>query len=379
MGHGTNTNMGFPPNRYHNRSEGAQFYQKSGLSAVVGTPTVLVKEVNVDGYVTEAEGATVPSDADAGYAKGCKFTKTDGGVGSTVFYNEGSETSCDFNVVANSSSDPVTIFNNVGSTLVAGTLVRLSSFTSTSGITVVKADADAGLAATHIVKDAILNSASGIVYPVATVTGLNTNGQTIGDAVFLSATAGGFTFTAPTGIDQIVQQVGTVKVVNAVTGEIAFFPATGLITKAPASMVVDGVGLSGLGVMKHALMVYDFDVDGGTIGNIVPSTSPTIPDNAVVWLDSYDVLTTCTSAGADAGTLKLDFATDGDLTSALAISDALNAWDAGAHLPFLTAQQAGILPVAKKLTGARQPRVVIATQNFTAGKIVFRLAYWISQ
>lgn len=116
------------------------------------------------------------------------------------------------------------IYNDTGGTLAAGTLVRVKGYTSTSGITVEKADADAAKPATHVVKVAISNSASGVVYPTARVTGMVTNGQTIGDAVYLSATAGEFVFTAPTGADQLSQQVGTVKVVHASTGEIEFFP-----------------------------------------------------------------------------------------------------------------------------------------------------------
>lgn len=44
-----------------------------------------------------ARGTTVPADASTGYAKGCIFIKTDGGVGSTFYVNEGSVTSADFN------------------------------------------------------------------------------------------------------------------------------------------------------------------------------------------------------------------------------------------------------------------------------------------
>jgi len=43
------------------------------------------------------EGDTVPTDGASGYAKGCIFIKTDGGAGTTLYINEGSETSCDFN------------------------------------------------------------------------------------------------------------------------------------------------------------------------------------------------------------------------------------------------------------------------------------------
>ena len=51
------------------------------------------------GY-TEAWGVTVPTDATAGYAPGCTFKHTDGGSGTALYVNEGSSTSCDFNLVA---------------------------------------------------------------------------------------------------------------------------------------------------------------------------------------------------------------------------------------------------------------------------------------
>lgn len=53
----------------------------------------------LDGYINIARGATVPSDATAGYAVGCQFTHTDGGAGDTLYINEGTAASCDFNSV----------------------------------------------------------------------------------------------------------------------------------------------------------------------------------------------------------------------------------------------------------------------------------------
>lgn len=228
------------PAKIFNKSVSYSFARLVGQDVQIGTPVVRVLAQDRAGNVSAASGATLPTDGDAGYAKGCTFVKTGGGVGSTIYVNEGSETSADFN---------------------------------------------------------------------------------------------------------------------------------------PSSSSADSAGLSGLFNQKYALMVWDFAVDGGTIGNIVPSTAPTIPDNAVVTLDSYDVLTTVTTAGGDAGTIKIDFATDGDVSTAIAVSDASNPWDQGVF-----SRIAGGLanPKTVKLTAARQPRVVVATQNVTAGKIVFCLKYWVS-
>jgi len=49
-------------------------------------------------------GASVPTDASSGYPTGAIYLKTDGGVGSTMYVNEGSSTSCDFNVAGGSTS-----------------------------------------------------------------------------------------------------------------------------------------------------------------------------------------------------------------------------------------------------------------------------------
>lgn len=46
-----------------------------------------------------AEGDTVPADGATGYPKGMQFVKTDGGVGTTLYVNEGDEDTADFNAV----------------------------------------------------------------------------------------------------------------------------------------------------------------------------------------------------------------------------------------------------------------------------------------
>lgn len=49
--------------------------------------------------ITAAWGTTVPVDTTAGYAVGCIFQHVDGASGTTVYINEGSATSCDFNAI----------------------------------------------------------------------------------------------------------------------------------------------------------------------------------------------------------------------------------------------------------------------------------------
>jgi len=74
-----------------------------GSSEVVGTPTVTVLTRDPDGMVMLARGATLPSAADAGYGHGCIFMYTAGGAGTTLYINEGSNTSASFAAVGTSS------------------------------------------------------------------------------------------------------------------------------------------------------------------------------------------------------------------------------------------------------------------------------------
>lgn len=171
---------------------------------------------------------------------------------------------------------------------------------------------------------------------------------------------------------------GTTLASVAVSGDIAL-ATNGTMTIANQaitnSKVADSDGTAGLDApIKYATVVYDFDVDGGTAGTVALTGSPTIPDNAIVHIDSYDVITTLTSS-TDAATVKLQLPTDGDLSTAVAISNGGNPWDAGANY-----QPDVLTPVWQKTTAARVPELVIAGgENVTAGKVIFKLAYYISE
>lgn len=85
-------------------SSAVDVIKTDGATEVVGTPSVTVLHVDSAFNVLLAKGATVPTDADAGYAKGCLFIKTNGSTATTLYINEGSETSSDFNAVESSAS-----------------------------------------------------------------------------------------------------------------------------------------------------------------------------------------------------------------------------------------------------------------------------------
>lgn len=171
---------------------------------------------------------------------------------------------------------------------------------------------------------------------------------------------------------------GTTATVAALSGDVTM-DNTGAVTIASGavenSKVADSDGTGSLELPKSAAVLYDFSVDGGTAGTITLTGSPTIPDNAVVWVEAYDVITTCTSA-TDASTIALQLPTDGVLTTAIAISDASNPWDAGA---FIGAQGGLASPLPKKTTAARVPSLLVAGgEDLTAGKIVFYLRYFVT-
>lgn len=56
---------------------------------------VLAKDT--DGNIAWLQGTSVPTDGTAGYGTGCIYQKLDGGANTSLYVNEGSATSCDFN------------------------------------------------------------------------------------------------------------------------------------------------------------------------------------------------------------------------------------------------------------------------------------------
>jgi hypothetical protein len=79
---------------------------QNGAMVLVGQPNtpasgVTAYMIDGNGYVMYATGTTVPSDAGAGYAKGCLFVDTDVAGGTTGLYvNVGTTASCNFDAVS---------------------------------------------------------------------------------------------------------------------------------------------------------------------------------------------------------------------------------------------------------------------------------------
>lgn len=79
------------------------FDHNNMIAAPAGKAAVQVIWKTIDG-ITDCYGTTVPADATAGYAPGCRFTDVMNGA---AYINEGSATSCDFNQANTTATDLV--------------------------------------------------------------------------------------------------------------------------------------------------------------------------------------------------------------------------------------------------------------------------------
>lgn len=118
-----------------------------------------------------------------------------------------------------------------------------------------------------------------------------------------------------------------------------------------------------------------------------------LPKNAIVTGVYYDVITTFTSAGGDAGTIAISLIGANDIVSAIAINDGGDPWDAGRHgtlvgYPDLVNEAAHdsqaevtalFVGTWLKTTAVSKLTVTTAVQNLTAGKMNIFLEYFISE
>ena len=168
---------------------------------------------------------------------------------------------------------------------------------------------------------------------------------------------------------------------------ISYIPVAGLpivvdynVSLAAVVLPLNTTGAAGLYVKQYAAVVYDFAVDGGAQGAITLTGAPTIPDNAVVSLPSYDVITGLDSA-TSAATVTLTIPTDGNFFGATTVGVGTQL-DVGAYV--VGTSTAGVLAAAGgaavKTTAARVPVLTVAGgEDLTVGKVIFQLEYWVSQ
>ncbi len=92
--------------------------QTVGKVVTINSQSIRVLDRDASGLVLRCTGTVTITDAGAGYAKGCQYIKTDGGVATTYFINEGSTSSCDFNAMETSASTITAVV--AGSALTGG-------------------------------------------------------------------------------------------------------------------------------------------------------------------------------------------------------------------------------------------------------------------
>ncbi len=184
------------------------------------------------------------------------------------------------------------------------------------------------------------------------------------------------------GDEQVIASGGTQTiesggVLDAQAGStVKLLSATALTATSAEINKLDESNAANTGLMmrRTAKARYDFAVNGGAIGAI--GLGVTLPINAIVIGGFVDVVTTCTTAGANAGTMAISVEGANDIVSAIAVSDVSNPWNAGKHAIIPknnTPESTGI-----KLTVARQITATIAAQAFTAGKFNVFLDYVVS-
>lgn len=169
-----------------------------------------------------------------------------------------------------------------------------------------------------------------------------------------------------------------------------------LIQVAPAYQVKRGPvkAESGLSACYVATAVFDTAAtDSSGVANTTIAAHGTgvfLPAKAVITSFWWDVITTFTTASADAGTIAVSAQSANDLVAAIAVSAAGDVWDAGMHAGkpgnyaldgnALTQIAAGAALSASwlKLTAEREIVVTVAGQVLTAGKMNLYVEYFIS-
>lgn len=171
---------------------------------------------------------------------------------------------------------------------------------------------------------------------------------------------------------------------------------TNLVQVAPQFQVKRGAVKCESGLSARYLATAVFDT-AGTDSSLVANTTIAahglgvyIPTKAIITNAWVDVITTFTSA-TDAATIALKVQTANDLTSALAISDASNIWDAGvrgcvvgSYAERTVAGDTAVLDAASKaasyikMTAERELTATVAVEALTAGKAVLFVEYVMS-
>jgi hypothetical protein len=174
----------------------------------------------------------------------------------------GSVDGVDISTLNTIATKDVPVYNNTGSTITKGTIVRENGAQSATGELRIAAFNSLLSVDAHrilgVMTEDIAASASGYARAVGHVRGLNTNSFSVGTLLYASATtAGAWTSALPTAFNSYAQIIGWVTKQNATTGEIyvRIVPATTLENLANVKDQPPSVG---------QVLVYDGSVWAGT-------------------------------------------------------------------------------------------------------------------
>ena len=113
-------------------------------------------------------------------------------------------------------------------------------------------------------------------------------------------------------------------------------------------------------------VTWDYRVDGGAVGTIIPKDKVIIPDNAIITRTWVEGITAITSSGA--ATVHWHVQADQDLVAALDY----NHYTAGFLYDGVSQGPASVM---KKMTADRQVVFVASTTALTAGKVDMYIEY----
>ena len=191
---------------------------------------------NVDGDIVLAKGTSVPSSA-AGYMIGCLFMKTDGGVGTSLYVNEGTTTTSDFNAISSSTSS--TKYDDIGdpdadSTIAFAAYKNTWTSTLDSGVVFTISNTDVDLAADTILIDLKFKDAAD-----ANGIFLRCFDNTGGDAQFVIGADGNTVITGTaSGTDALTLTTGDITVT---AGDVTMTLGDLLLTAGDFTMTVGDI------------------------------------------------------------------------------------------------------------------------------------------
>ncbi len=126
----------------------------------------------------------------------------------------------------------------------------------------------------------------------------------------------------------------------------------------------------GLGVLRVARAKYDFAVDGGAMGAIIPATNAIIPDNAIIVGCTINSTTAVTSLGA--ATVSIGTSAGSSATSLLGVTG-----KASFSLDALL-NSAATFAAPVKMTAVGSINITVGTADLTAGVIEVTVLYFVA-